>query len=47
MGNSKQYLSKVYTEDQINKLNPKETEKLFVMYESKLLGQMVKSLENQ
>ena len=44
MGNSKQYLGKVYTEDQINKLSPQETEKLFAMYEAKLSGQMVKSL---
>ena len=44
MGNSKQYLGKVYTEDQINKLSHQETEKLFAMYEAKLSGQMVKSL---
>ena len=44
MGNSKQYLGKIYTEDQINKLSPQETERLFGMYEAKLSGQMVKSL---
>ena len=43
-GNSKQYLGKVYTEDQINKLNPQEIEKLFSLYEAKLSGQMAKSL---
>ena len=44
MGNSKQYHGKIYTEDQINKLSPQETEKLFAMYEAKLSSQMVKSL---
>ena len=44
MGNSKQYLGKVYTKYQINKLKSQETEKLFAMYEAKLSGQMVKSL---
>ena len=43
-GNSKLYLGKVYTEDQINKLNEEEVEKLFNIYEAKLSGQMVKSL---
>ena len=38
------YLSKVYTEDQLAKLNEEEVEKLFNNYEDKLLGQMVKSL---
>ena len=43
-GNSKLYLGKVYTEDQLAKLNEKEVEKLFKNYKAKLLGQMVKSL---
>ena len=43
-GNSKLYLGKVYTEEQINKLNAEEIEKLFALYEAKLSGQMVKSL---
>ena len=43
-GNSKLYLGKVYTEDQLAKLNEEEVEKLFNNYEAKLLGQMVKSL---
>ena len=43
-GNSKLYLGKVYTEDQLAKLNEKEVEKLFNNYEAKLSGQMVKSL---
>ena len=42
--NSKLYLGKVYTEDQIKKLNNKEVEKRFNNYETKLSGQMVKSL---
>ena len=42
-GNSKLYLSKVYTEDQLAKLS-EEVEKLFNNYEAKLSGQMVKSL---
>ena len=42
-GNSKLYLGKVYTEEQLAKLN-KEVEKLFNNYEAKLLNQMVKSL---
>ena len=41
---SKMYLGKVYTEDQIKKLNDEEVEKLFNNYEAKLSGQMVKSL---
>ena len=44
-GNSKLYLGKVYTEDQLAKLSKEEVEKLFNNYEAKLLGQMVKSLE--
>ena len=43
-GNSKLYLGKVYTEDQLVKLNEEEVEKLFNDYEAKLSGQMVKSL---
>ena len=42
--NSKLYLGKVYTEEQLTKLNKEEVEKLFNNYEAKLLGQMVKSL---
>ena len=42
--NSKLYLAKVYTEDQLTKLNEEEVEKLFNNYKAKLLGQMVKSL---
>ena len=43
-GNSKLYLGKVYTEDQLAKLSEEEVEKLFNNYEAKILGQMVKSL---
>ena len=43
-GNSKLYLGKVYTEDQLAKLSEGEVEKLFNNYEAKLSGQMVKSL---
>ena len=43
-GNSKLYLSKVYTEEKLAKLNEEEVEKLFNNYEAKLSGQMVKSL---
>ena len=42
--NSKLYLGKVYTEDQLAKLSEEELEKLFNNYKAKLLGQMVKSL---
>ena len=35
-GNSKLYLGKVYTEDQIRKLSDEEVEKLFNNYEAKL-----------
>ena len=42
--NSRLYLSKVYTEEQINKLSDEEVDKLFNNYEAKLSGQMVKSL---
>ena len=43
-GNSKLYLGKVYTEEQLKKLNEEEVEKLFNNYEAKLSGQVVKSL---
>ena len=43
-GNSKLYLCKVYTEEQLAKLSEEEVEKLFNNYEAKLSGQMVKSL---
>ena len=42
--NSKQYLGKAYTEEQVNELSAEEVDKLFSNYEAKLLGQMVKSL---
>ena len=42
--NSKLYLGKVYTEDQIKKLNDEEVEKLFNNYEAKVSGQMLKLL---
>ena len=42
--NSKLYLGKVYTEEQIKKLSDQEVDKLFSNYEAKLSGQMVKSL---
>ena len=43
-GNSKLYLGKVYTEEQLAKLSKEEVEKLFNNYEAKLSGQIVKSL---
>ena len=43
-GNSKLYLGKVYTEEQLAKLSEEEVEERLNNYESKLLGQMVKSL---
>ena len=43
-GNSKLYLGKVYTEEQLKKLSEEEVDKLFNNYEAKLSGQMVKSL---
>ena len=43
-GNSRLYLGKVYTEDQLTKLSEEEVEKLFNNYEAMLSGQMVKSL---
>ena len=42
--NSKLYLGKVYTEEQLTKLNEEEVEKLLNNYEAKLSGQKVKSL---
>ena len=42
--NSKQYLGKAYTKEQVNKLSAEEVDKLFSNYEVKLSGQMVKSL---
>ena len=42
-GNSKLYLGKVYTEDQLAKLS-EEVEKLFNNYKAKLSGQMVRLL---
>ena len=39
-GESKLYLGKVYTEDQLVKLSKEEVEKLFNNYESKLSGQI-------
>ena len=44
IGNSKLYLGKVYTENQLTKLSEEEVEKLFNNYEAKLSGQMMKSL---
>ena len=43
-GNSKLYLGKVYTEEQLAILNEEEVEKLLNNYKAKLSGQMVKSL---
>ena len=42
--NSKLYLGKVYTEEQLAKLSKEEVEKLFNNYKPKLLGQILKSL---
>ena len=42
--NSKLYLGKVYTEEQLTKLSKEEVQKLFNNYEAKLSGQMVHSL---
>ena len=39
--NSKLYLSKIYTEEQLKKLSKEEVERLFNNYETKLSGQMV------
>ena len=43
-GNSKLYLGKVFTKEQINKLSDEEVEKPLNNYEAKLSGQIVKSL---
>ena len=43
-GNSKLYLGKAYTEDQLAKFNKEEVEKLVNNYEAKLSGQMLHSL---
>ena len=43
-GNSKLYLSKVYTKEKIKELSEEEVEKLFDNFKAKLSGQMVKSL---
>ena len=43
-GNSKLYLGKVYTEEQLAKLSEEDVEKLFDNYEAKPSGQMVRSL---
>ena len=43
-GNSKLYLGKVYTEEQIKTLSDEEVDKLFNNSKAKLSGQMVKSL---
>ena len=43
-GNSKLYLGKVYTEDQLAELSEEEVENLFNNYEAKLSGEMVKLL---
>ena len=43
-GNSKLYLGKVYTEEQLAKLGEEKVEKLFNNYEAKISGKMVKSL---
>ena len=42
--NSKLYLGKVHTEEQINKLSDEEVDKLLSNYGAKLSGQMIKSL---
>ena len=43
-GNSKLFLGKVYSEEQLAKLSEEEVEKLFNNYEAKLSGLMVHSL---
>ena len=43
-GNSKQYLGKAYTKEQVNELSVEEVDTLFNIYEAKLSGQMVNSL---
>ena len=43
-GNSKEYLGKHYTREQIDKLTEEEVEKLYMQYEAKLSHHMSKSL---
>ena len=43
-GNSKQYLGKACTEEEVNKLSAEEVGKLFSNYVAKLSGQMIKFL---
>ena len=43
-GNSKLYLGKVYTKENIKELSEEEVEKRFNNYEAKLSGQILKSL---
>ena len=43
-GNSKLYLGKEYTEDKINNYDDESIDKLFTRFESRLAGQMTKSL---
>ena len=44
-GQSKLLLGKIYTEEQLNKLNEEQLNKLFASYESKLSRQMVESIK--
>ena len=44
IGNSKLYLGKVHTEEQLTKLNEEEVDNVLNNYEAKLSGQMVHSL---
>ena len=44
-GNSKLYLGKAYTDEQLKKLGEEEVDKLFNNYKAKLSGQKVKSLD--
>ena len=43
-GNSKRYLGKAYTKEQVNKLGTEEVDKLLGTYEVKLFGKIIKSL---
>ena len=43
-GNSKQYLGKAHTKEQVNKLSVEEVENLFSNYEANLSGKIVKCL---
>ena len=45
--NSKLYLGKVYTEDQLEKLSEEEVKKLFNNYEAKPSSQMISLWESQ